>query len=81
VLASCSNAPNLYFTHEVGCTDKFSVRFQVLTVTGMEMTVFWDVAPHNLVDTDSHFRGAYCLCYQGDCEISVKIYQTTLCNI
>jgi hypothetical protein len=24
------------------------------------MTVFWDIAPSSLVDTDGRFRGAYC---------------------
>jgi hypothetical protein len=30
------------------------------------MAVFGDVAPCNLVNTDLRFRGADCLCYQGD---------------
>jgi hypothetical protein len=29
------------------------------------MTVFWDVAPCNLVEVYWHFRGAYCLHCQG----------------
>jgi hypothetical protein len=42
------------------------VRFQVLTGTRMKMTVFYDVMPWSLVETDQHFRGAYCLHHQGD---------------
>jgi hypothetical protein len=42
------------------------VRFHVLTETGMKMAVFWDVAPCSLVDTDRHFRGAYCLQHRTD---------------
>jgi hypothetical protein len=36
------------------------VRFQVLMVMSMQMAVFWDVAPCNVVDVDQHFREAYC---------------------
>jgi hypothetical protein len=32
----------------------------------MKMTVFWDVAPCSLVETDRGFRDAYCLHNQGD---------------
>jgi hypothetical protein len=32
------------------------MRFQVLTVTSMKMTVFWDVAPCSLVETDWMFQ-------------------------
>jgi hypothetical protein len=42
------------------------LRFQVVTATSMKMAVFWDVAPCSLIDTDRHFRGAYCLHHQGD---------------
>jgi hypothetical protein len=28
------------------------------------MIIFWDVAPHNMVKTDRHFLGAYCLHHQ-----------------
>jgi hypothetical protein len=37
------------------------VRLQVLTVVGMKMTVFRDVAPCSLAEIDWLFRGAYCL--------------------
>jgi hypothetical protein len=37
------------------------MRVQVLTATGMNMAVFWDVAPCSLVDIDQRFRGPYCL--------------------
>jgi hypothetical protein len=37
-----------------------SVRFQVLTASRMEMTVFLAVAPCSLVEIDRCFRGAYC---------------------
>jgi hypothetical protein len=29
------------------------------------MGVFWDVALSHLVDSDQHFRGVYCLHYEG----------------
>jgi hypothetical protein len=41
------------------------LRFQVLTVSSMNVSLFWNVAPYSLVDTDRHFRGAYCLYHQG----------------
>jgi hypothetical protein len=42
-----------------------SLRFQVLTVVGMSMTVFWDVAPCSLVYVYKRFGGAYCPHHQG----------------
>jgi hypothetical protein len=45
------------------------VRFHVLTVASMKMTVFWDAAPCSLIETDWCFRGAYCLQHQGLIEI------------
>jgi hypothetical protein len=45
------------------------------------MTVFWNVAPCILVETDLRFRGAYCIRHQGDPEMSVNFHQTTRCNI
>jgi hypothetical protein len=35
----------------------FLVKIQVLVVTGLKMTVFWDVAPCSLVEIDLRFRG------------------------
>jgi hypothetical protein len=35
------------------------IRFQDLVAASMKMTVFWDVAPYSLVQTDRHFGGAY----------------------
>jgi hypothetical protein len=32
----------------------------------MKMSVFWDVAPYGLADTDRRFGGAYCLHHQDD---------------
>jgi hypothetical protein len=57
----------------------------------LKMSVFWDVAPRNLADTDRRLRGAYCF-HQGDefiliteavspSETSVSINQTTKYNI
>jgi hypothetical protein len=37
------------------------MKFQVLTEASMKITVFWDIAPCNLVIVDRRFRGAYCL--------------------
>jgi hypothetical protein len=54
------------------------------------MTIFWDIAPCSLVETDRHFRGAYCLNLQGNAlmmdavntsEMSINLYQTAWCNI
>jgi hypothetical protein len=39
------------------------VRFQILTVASLKMTVFWDVAPRSLVEVYRRIRGAYCLRY------------------
>jgi hypothetical protein len=36
------------------------MRFQVLMATSMKMTVFLNVAPYSLVETDRTFRGANC---------------------
>jgi hypothetical protein len=36
----------------------YVVRFQLLTVASMKMTVFWDVTPCSLVEIDQRFRGA-----------------------
>jgi hypothetical protein len=33
---------------------------------GLKMTVFWDVAPCNLVEIYRHFTGTCCLHHQGD---------------
>jgi hypothetical protein len=39
------------------------------------MTVFWDIAPWNLVETDQ--RGVYCLHHQGDDRLHGAISQKT----
>jgi hypothetical protein len=36
------------------------VRFQVLMVVSMKITVFWDVALCSLVEVYKHFRDACC---------------------
>jgi hypothetical protein len=43
----------------------FCVTFQFLTTACMMTSAMWDVAPCSLVETEQHFRGAYCLCHQG----------------
>jgi hypothetical protein len=69
---------------------RYDVRFQVLTVASMMVTVFWDIAAFSLVEIDWHFRGAYCLCHQGIAlmieavsisEMSVSFNHTACCNI
>jgi hypothetical protein len=40
------------------------IRFQGLKAASMNMAIFWEVAPCILVETDRHFRGAYCLHHQ-----------------
>jgi hypothetical protein len=47
------------------CEDVYVVRFQVLTATGMNMTVDWDLAPCSLVEIYRRFRGAYCFLHEG----------------
>jgi hypothetical protein len=37
----------------------------VTSELSVKMAVFWDVAPCSLVETDRHFRDAYCLYHQG----------------
>jgi hypothetical protein len=51
------------------------VRFQVLTVAGMKMTIFWDVVLCSLVEIDQCFRGAYYHHHQGD--MYIKYTQTS----
>jgi hypothetical protein len=63
------------------------MRFKILTATIMKLTVFWDVAPCSIIKIYRRFRGDYCLHHQGMMEAasasekSVKLYQTTRCNI
>jgi hypothetical protein len=52
------------------------VKLQVLTVSTLKFTVFWDVLPCSQIDVDRRFRVAYCLQHQSD-ETSVNIYLTT----
>jgi hypothetical protein len=59
----------------------------VLVTTEKKMTVFWDVAPCNVVEIGRRFRGAYCFHHHGllmaisTSETSVNFYETTRCNI
>jgi hypothetical protein len=32
----------------------------------LEMTVFWDIAPYNIIEVGRRLRGAYYVSYQGD---------------
>jgi hypothetical protein len=41
------------------------VRFQVLTAASVKMTVFWDVTPYSLEESDLRFRGVYFFHHQG----------------
>jgi hypothetical protein len=52
------------------------VRFQVLTVASMKMTVFWNVALCSLVEVYRCFRGACCLHHQAYCP-STRLHGTT----
>jgi hypothetical protein len=45
---------------------KFQLQYQVFAAASLKMTTFWDTAPRKLVEEKRHFRGAYCLHYQGD---------------
>jgi hypothetical protein len=59
------------------------VRFQVLTAKNVKT----DVAQCSFVKLDRSFRGAYCVCHQGDddtvsaSETSANLYETTRHNI
>jgi hypothetical protein len=64
----------------------YVARFQVLTVGNMKISVFWDVAPFGLAETDRRFRGACCVRYKfialmkepvNTSETSVSFYHTT----
>jgi hypothetical protein len=41
------------------------VKFLVPTAGSMKMSVFWNIAPCSLVETDRRFRGAYCFHHHG----------------
>jgi hypothetical protein len=69
---NCGNGLLISCVHLCRPTIHFSfVRFKVLTATSMKMTVFSDVAPCSLVDTDRRFRDAYCLHHQGIADRSI----------
>jgi hypothetical protein len=60
------------------------MRFQVLSAVSIKMTVFWDIAPYSLVETDRRLS-AYCLAALkmeavSTSEMSVNFYQTTRHN-
>jgi hypothetical protein len=57
------------------------VRCQVLMASSIKMAIFWGVAPCNLLDTDRHFRGAYCLHHQGDCTLTMGQVSTSELSI
>jgi hypothetical protein len=68
----------------------FLVRFQVLAVVTMNITVFWVLAPCSLLETYRRLRGSYCLHHYGDLpddgavsisETSASFYETTQRNI
>lgn len=42
------------------------MRYKVLIVTNMKVTVVWDVALCSVVEISLHFRGSYCLYHQGN---------------
>jgi hypothetical protein len=42
------------------------MRIGILTGTCIRPTVFWDVAPCNVVGTEGIFTGTYCLDHEGD---------------
>jgi hypothetical protein len=46
-------------------TDVSEVLNASIIRANVKMTVFWNVAPCNLVEIDRRFRGAYCLHHQG----------------
>jgi hypothetical protein len=52
---------NYYNFTTLVCESISILRFQVLMAASMKMTVFWDVAPCSLIQTDPCFGGAYCL--------------------
>jgi hypothetical protein len=50
------------------------VRFQVLTVVGLKMTVFWDIVLCSLVEVYRCFRGVCCLQHNPDDEGSKHLW-------
>jgi hypothetical protein len=42
-------------------TGENMLKFEIVAVASMKMTVSWDVAPCSLVETDRRFRDVYCL--------------------
>jgi hypothetical protein len=49
--------------------------FVITTFTDKDRTLFWDVAPCNMVEIHKNFRGAYCAL--GTSEVLVSFYQST----
>jgi hypothetical protein len=63
-----------------------SKRFLTKMTLNSKMSVFWDVTPCSLVETNRRFTCAYCLHRPGDkavrtSETSVSFYQTSRRNI
>jgi hypothetical protein len=61
----------------------YLVRFQVLTVASMKMSVFWDIAPCSLADVSEELAAAIIRVMSDllSSEILVSIYQTYWCSI
>jgi hypothetical protein len=57
------------------------VRFQVLMAANMKVTVIWDIMPCSLVETDQHFRGAYCLHHQALTALAITTSETQSISI
>jgi hypothetical protein len=66
--------PVLFYEHRDWVSLLFCLSYLLL-----KMSVFWEVALCSLGDIDGHFRGAYCLCHQGDdtplkCQSTTRLY-------
>jgi hypothetical protein len=61
------------------------VRFVVLMLMSMKMSVLWDIVPCNLVDTELHFREVTTSIMMKEAvrssETSISIYEITWCSI
>jgi hypothetical protein len=66
--------PVLFNQHKDWVSLLFCLSYLIL-----KMSVFWEVALCSLGDNDGRFRGAYCLCHQGDdtplkCQSAIRLH-------
>jgi hypothetical protein len=64
------NSKTVFETIHKRFLNKFKnhVKLRLPVLNAANITVFWDVAPYGLLETDRRFRGAYHLHHQTDVE-------------